>query len=349
SNHQFENKKTALSGPLIFGLPLKILESERIRYQRSKILQPINQLSNSTQRIRANELVKPILTTFNNKSQIFWNIQFQQKNKKKEQLLPYIKAIDKGKINIDNIENENVVYGITELVGKAGYRNIKDILKYIIPTLIKNQVLDPLEPTIYIRISGDGRNVSCNIKHMMVTFAILNDLDTINQPAKHYTVILFSDIEKYDILQICTCQKSEIGLINKSWTIEKSMESINQNTKSYPGHNKKLLFNIIKLKNWVPDELHIFLRITDRLWDLAIQECKNDNRFTLYKAIKNPLTNPEDFKVDAQNWINLFLTPSSSKHNTNNFVKGLYNPVDITPYMHILVYHVAEFMKIHNQ
>ncbi|CAG8805666.1 4388_t:CDS:2 [Gigaspora margarita] len=125
----------------------------------------------------------------------------------KKQLLPYVKAIDKGKvirkgyraliaishdfsreylvsqtwsninstmnqqihislidinqylnseINIDNIENENVVYGITELVRKAGYHNIKDILKYIIPTLIKNQILNPLEPTIYIRISENS-------------------------------------------------------------------------------------------------------------------------------------------------------------------------------------------------
>ncbi|CAG8660640.1 28382_t:CDS:2 [Gigaspora margarita] len=223
----------------------------------------------------------------------------------------------------------------------------------------------------------------------MVTFAILNDLATINQPDKHYMVILFPDIENsnWKFLAIClgfnaanskyfcpwcTCQKSKIGLINKSWTIEKSIESINQNIKSYSGHNKKPLFNIIKLKNW----------------DLAIQEYKNDNRFSqeckqlicaemnelvlllnfgkfqdyklghiqlwdkflaLYEAIKNPLTNAEKFKVDAQNWINLFLTPSSGKCNTNNFVKGLYNPVDIMPYMHVLVYHVAEFMKIYNR
>ncbi|CAG8848553.1 25228_t:CDS:2, partial [Gigaspora margarita] len=105
-------------------------------------------------------------------------------------------------------------------------------------------------------------------------------------------------------------------------------------------------------------------------WDLAIQEYKNDNRFShecqqlicakmkrigvtfeVWQILesqtwtyinKKSLTNPEKFKVDAQNWINLFLTPSSGKRNTNNFVKGLYNPVDITPYIHVLVYHVAE-------
>ncbi|CAG8823639.1 31611_t:CDS:2, partial [Gigaspora margarita] len=114
---------------------------------------------------------------------------------------------------------------ITKLVGKAGYRNIKDILKYIIPTLIKNQIFDPLEPTIYIRISGDGRNVGPNSKYFC---------------------------------SWCTCQKSKIGLINKSWTIEKLMDSINQNIKSY----------------------------LDCLWDLAIQEYKND-KIDLVRNISN--------------------------------------------------------------
>jgi hypothetical protein len=29
---------------------------------------------------------------------------------------------------------------------------------------------------------------------------------------------------------------------------------------------------MISLKNWVVDELHIFLRITDRLWELMISD-----------------------------------------------------------------------------
>src|SRR6185369_4555115 len=40
------------------------------------------------------------------------------------------------------------------------------------------------------------------IKHVMVTFAILNDKLTIYQPSKHYTVALFPGTENYDTLKV---------------------------------------------------------------------------------------------------------------------------------------------------
>ncbi|RIA85649.1 hypothetical protein C1645_830455, partial [Glomus cerebriforme] len=51
---------------------------------------------------------------------------------------------------------------ITEIIQKVkngGYRSAKDILAYIIPVFIFNGVLDINNPIIYLRISGDGRNV----------------------------------------------------------------------------------------------------------------------------------------------------------------------------------------------
>ena len=36
---------------------------------------------------------------------------------------------------------------------------------------------------------------------------------------------------------------------------------------------------MIPLSHYVPDELHIMLRIWDRLWDLALQELKTQNQF----------------------------------------------------------------------
>ncbi|CAG8780841.1 8384_t:CDS:2, partial [Gigaspora margarita] len=263
SNHQFENKKTALSGPLIFGLPFKIPESEKIQHQRSKILQPINQLSNSTQCIHAKELAKPILTTFNYKSQnlyhpndspklnqityelsnTVWNIQFQQKNKEKKQLLPYVKAIDKDKV----IQKE--------------YQALAAISHDLLQEYLVSQT-------------------HRNIKHMMVTFAILNNLDTINQPDKHYIVILFPDIEKYDILQIVLnplqrdLHNLKLNGINDKfgnhWMVE-----------LYFSSDWKFLaiclgFNTANSKYFCP----WCTCQKNRLWDLAIQECKNDNRFS---------------------------------------------------------------------
>src|SRR4051812_15357528 len=46
-----------------------------------------------------------------------------------------------------------------------------------------------------------------------------------------------------------------------------------------PGHIKPPLLKIIPLDHYVADELHIMLRICDRLWLLALQELKVQNRF----------------------------------------------------------------------
>ncbi|CAG8695490.1 25767_t:CDS:1, partial [Dentiscutata erythropus] len=58
-------------------------------------------------------------------------------------------------INIDNstiletnndeiyINDEKVIHSITELIEKASYRSIKDILKYIIPFYIEENILNP--------------------------------------------------------------------------------------------------------------------------------------------------------------------------------------------------------------
>ena len=58
-------------------------------------------------------------------------------------------------------------------------------------------------------------------------------------------------------------------------------------------------------------------------------------------------TDPIEFKHKAITWLQLFLTPSSGIPNTSNFTRGLYMPKDVTPYMHVLVYHVYEMMAIH--
>ncbi|PKY60674.1 hypothetical protein RhiirA4_484640 [Rhizophagus irregularis] len=157
----------------------------------------------------------------------------------------------------------------------------------------------------------------------------------------------------------------------------------------YKGHSQKPLFDMIPLNHWIPDELHIMLRITDRLWSLVIAELMeyglfNDfarkiiikemerikffdlskilskiradmiqnlwNKFyELYIKMKDPLTNAEEFQNDAKNWLTLFLTPSEGIPNTQGFKKGLYQPDNITPYIHVLVYHISEFIMIHQK
>ncbi|CAB4415543.1 unnamed protein product [Rhizophagus irregularis] len=192
----------------------------------------------------------------------------------------------------------------------------------------------------------------------------------------------------------------------------------NSTVKPPPGHTKPPLLQIIPLDHYVPDELHIMLRIWDQLWDLAIQELKVKNQFNeltririiaemnrikisfnfwqeqetqnwsytslmggdkeiilknfdfevifneeraflinrlwqdfyqLYINMKSNKTNPSQFANQAKEWLNLFLTPSQGELNTINFKMGLYRPKDVTPYMHVLVNHLPEFMERHQK
>src|ERR1044072_6691987 len=95
-------------------------------------------------------------------------------------------------MQISFFENHN------NLVGKAGNRSIKEILIFLIPILVKKNILNPLQPTISIRISEDERNVGYKIKHIMITFAILNCKETLFFSEYYYTLILYSGFEEYN-------------------------------------------------------------------------------------------------------------------------------------------------------
>ena len=137
---------------------------------------------------------------------------------------------------IDNIdEDENievhvndlqVIKGITESIRKCGYRSIKDILWYLIPVWMAEDILTNQDSTIHI----DGRNVGHKVKHVMVTFAILNSNINIYQPDNHYTLVLYPGTENYESLKVSLaplCQDLEELKVNgikdtfgKCWNVE---------------------------------------------------------------------------------------------------------------------------------
>ena len=223
----------------------------------------------------------------------------------------------------------------------------------------------------------------------------------------------------------CLCTKKDIGNKHKTYIIEKKMYQIkpaffdsHSSIKPPPGHIKPPLLQMIPLNHYIPDELHIMLRIWDRLWLLVIQELKMQNQFNdftrskiisemrrikvsfhfwqdqgtqnwnytslmggdkeivlksfnfgvvfdeersflinslwrgfyeLYKNIKIKETNSTQFADQAKQWLDLFLTPSQGEPNTISFKMGLYRPKDITPYIHVLINHIPEFMEQHYQ
>ncbi|RHZ67820.1 hypothetical protein Glove_299g4 [Diversispora epigaea] len=360
----------------------------------------------------------------------------------------------KGKDNLENVEfgepditNSDIIKEVTNTIGVGVLRSAKDILCYIIPHLLKEQVLDPSDPTIHLRVSGDGRNVGRKIKHVMVTFIILNHESKSHDADYHYTVALYPSTENYNTLKFilnpfleelrsfkddglelngilwkfelyfssdwkflaiclglnsanskyfcpwCMCSKNQLGDLNEDWNIEKNMDKISRNYININGHINPPLFSMIPMDNIIFDELHIFLRITDRLWGLVIAEIKEKNLFNdltrkhtslvgddketvtrffnlqllfrpsranlirklwdgfykLYCDIKNKTTDPVQLKKQALDWLSLFLTPSQGNSGDPNFLQGLYLPSQITPYIHVLVFHGWEFLKKHQR
>ncbi|CAG8723262.1 35782_t:CDS:2, partial [Gigaspora margarita] len=231
-----------------------------------------------------------------------------------------------------HIDDEEVEEEMLKYVGKAGHRKITDILLFIIPGLVERNVLNINNPVIHVHISGDGRNVGRKIKHVIVTCYILDDILNIHKAEFHYTIILYSGNENYEILKKvmepminelhnlvtngldssgtrwmiiphfssdwkflsiilgfnaananyfcpwCLCSKKEIGNKNKVYVIEKTIEQL-QITKPPPGHFKAPLLYMIPLEHYLPDLLHIMLRIWDRMWSLVVQELKSENRY----------------------------------------------------------------------
>jgi len=100
-----------------------------------------------------------------------------------------------------DINDLEIVEEMLKYVGKAGYRKITDILLFILPDLINRQVLNPENPIINLRISGDGRNVGRKVKHVIITCTILDDIANLYKANYHYTIILYPGTENYELLQ----------------------------------------------------------------------------------------------------------------------------------------------------
>ncbi|CAG8735342.1 37031_t:CDS:2 [Gigaspora margarita] len=212
-------------------------------------------------------------------------------------------------IEESDITEIDIVENVVQLTRKCGYRSIINILKFIILKLIEKKILN--FSNISIRISGDGCNVDRKVKHVLITFNIIDNLANIHKPKHHYTIVLYSGAEDYyflknstrllnnefsnwKFLSFClefnapnstyfclwyTISKKKHGNLNQEWTIEKNIEVLKINLNTYPGYQHYLLFNMIPLDYWIVDELHLMLCITDWLWDLVLTEIKTIGLF----------------------------------------------------------------------
>ena len=71
--------------------------------------------------------------------------------------------------------------------------------------------------------------------------------------------------------------------------------------------------------------------------------------YKLYLLMQDKTTTGEMFRHESQAWLDTFLAPSTGHPNRSNFVRGMYRIQDVTPYIHVLVNHVVEFLEIHRE
>ncbi|RGB38961.1 hypothetical protein C1646_755055 [Rhizophagus diaphanus] len=95
--------------------------------------------------------------------------------------------------------------------------------------------------TINLKLSGDDKNVGRKQNHVMLTFCLLNEKDEVLKPDHQH------------------CAHWDINL---KW-------KINKNTQS---KKKPELFPAIKQENYIPDELHLLLRISDMLMECLFND-----------------------------------------------------------------------------
>jgi hypothetical protein len=224
----------------------------------------------------------------------------------------------------------------------------------------------------------------------------------------------------------CECPKKDRWDMSKNWVISKDkehfakiMEWFSRKKGEIGGHVRMPLFSMIDAFHCVIDVLHLFLRITDVLFELLIEELieqadwdvrqklvfmemkrigvtfyfwKTDKGGLNYTSLQGPdkLKLMKSFRLDtifpnnkerakkiqslwdnfmdlydtmsqyhpsddsinsfqsrAKAWVSEFLTPSSGKRNSSQYVRGLYCKEDVTPYMHAMVFHVPEFLQLY--
>ncbi len=140
----------------------------------------------------------------------------------------------------------------------------------------------------------------------------------------------FDDFCHFEIAQ----EMNQIGVKFQFWS---EQNSNSWNHTSLMEDNKLKVLEYFDLKKILPpscaEKIH-------QLW----------NGFRhLYLTLKSKNYDLQQFKFEAEEWLELFLTPDKTILNSTCIIKGLYNPSAITPYIHVLVCHIHEFMERHQQ
>ncbi|RIB10377.1 hypothetical protein C2G38_2043553 [Gigaspora rosea] len=156
------------------------------------------------------------------------------------------------------INNSNIVSDTETLSEIGALRSIKDILAYLIPTIVAKKILDPSDPTINIRISGIEKYSILQIAMKSLIDELEDKNRFIDKEGHYWNVKLYFSAD-WKFIAICLGDKAansaeyclwcpihklqngvlEVnGIRQDNWTITKNMNEINRNYQNIPGHNQ---------------------------------------------------------------------------------------------------------------
>ncbi|RHZ47772.1 hypothetical protein Glove_567g2 [Diversispora epigaea] len=178
---------------------------------------------------------------------------------------------DVNQSNTNNYNSEiiNDILVDNNEIGNGAFRSLVTLLKILIPIWKKgeNPVIIPGD-TLYIKLGGDGRNVGRKQNHVMITFCLLNEGEEVLKPDKQYSICLYIGKETYEILD-------RVGKIFALQLMDLKQNGIIDED----GNKKSSIFPVIDLLNYIPDELHTLLRISDILMESLFKDLFRRNDF----------------------------------------------------------------------
>ncbi|POG78942.1 hypothetical protein GLOIN_2v1766279, partial [Rhizophagus irregularis DAOM 181602=DAOM 197198] len=181
---------------------------------------------------------------------------------------------DDSQQNISEVEFDD------EEVGNGAYRSITSLLDIIVPILATStSPVLKIGNKINIRISGDGRNVGRKQKHVILTMCILNEGEMVLNPTHQYSICLYIGKESYDSLStVSAIFLQELEQL-KTNGYKASNNTIWPVEFFFSGCKNTMLFQALDQNNWIPDELHLMLRISDVLFQCLFYELMKHKDF----------------------------------------------------------------------
>ncbi|PKC54794.1 hypothetical protein RhiirA1_505402 [Rhizophagus irregularis] len=191
-------------------------------------------------------------------------------------ILNFDKELNRQPILDDDDESQDNPDGIVvdeQEIGNGVYRSIRSLLKILIP--IWNKLILQPGDTINLKLGGDGKEnyeTLAKVGHLFeYQLRDLQENGIYDDNGVHWPIEFFFSGDwkfMYNIMGLnapnakyfclyCDCEASERWNMDLQWPI-------NKNTKC---KKKPVLFPTIKQENYIPDELHLMLRISDVLME----------------------------------------------------------------------------------